>query len=404
LTEAATYARYRRVLSDEHLPCAVVDLDAFEANIDTLVAPPRAADKTLRPATKSIRCVDLLRRIAARGGDTVRGLMAFAVSEAAWLTSQGFDDLFVAYPSVQPSDARTLAELSASGFTVALMVDDPEQLPPLEAAAREVGATIPLMVEVDMSWRPLGGALHVGVRRSPLHAAEAVLALAERIHGSEHLRFRGVMGYEAQIAGLQDDNPFAPLMNAPKRVLKSLSRAPVLALRQAVAEGLVARGIPCPVYNGGGTGSIHWSPDDDALTEVTAGSGFVDSHLFDYFVGVALRPAAFFAVQAVRRPAPGLVTCHGGGWVASGEAGKDKLPVPWLPAGLQLVDLEGMGEVQTPLRVPRGTDIALGDPILFRHAKAGELAEHVTHYLLVRGEEIVDRVPTYRGAGQCFLG
>ena len=396
------YERYRRVLADEHLPCAVVDLDALESNIDTLVAPARAAGKRLRPASKSLRCVDLLRRISARGDGVVRGVMSFAVAEAAWLVEQGFDDLFVAYPSAQRSDARTLAELNAAGATVALMVDDAAQLAPLADAAQEVGAIIPVMIEVDMSWRPLGGALHLGVRRSPLHDAASALALAERIHDSDHLSFHGLMGYEAQIAGLQDDTPFAPLMNGPKRLLKSLSRGPVLALRRALAEGLRERGIPCPVFNGGGTGSIHWSPADDALTEVTAGSGFVDSHLFDYFVGVDLRPAAFFALQAVRRPAPNIITCHGGGWVASGEAGRDKLPVPWLPTGLELIDLEGMGEVQTPLTVPDGVHIPLGDPVLFRHAKAGELAEHVATYLLVRGDEIVDRVPTYRGAGQTF--
>ena len=396
------YDRYRRVLAEEALPCAVVDLDAFESNIDTLVAPAPAAGKRLRPATKSVRCVDLLRRIGARGEGVVQGLMSFSVREAAWLVEQGFDDIFVAYPSARGSDARILAELAGTDATVALMVDDEEQLGPLEAAARDAGSQIPLMVEVDMSWRPLGGALHLGVRRSPLHDAAQVLTLVERIHGSAHLSFRGLMGYEAQIAGLQDDNPFAPMMNGPKRLLKSLSRGPVLALRQEIATGLRSRGIPCPVFNGGGTGSIHWSPADDALTEVTAGSGFVDSHLFDYFVGVDLRPAAFFAVQAVRRPAPDIVTCHGGGWVASGEAGRDKLPVPWLPTGLALIDLEGMGEVQTPLAVPPGVRIALGDPVLFRHAKAGELAEHVSEYLLVRGDEIVDRVPTYRGAGQCF--
>ncbi len=402
MTAAALYDRYRRVLAQEHLPCAVVDLDAFESNIDTLLAPARAAHKTLRPATKSLRCPELLRRIAERGDGVVRGLMCYAVAEAAWLVEQGFDDLFVAYPSCQPSDARTLAALNAGGATVALMVDDAEQLPCLETAAREVGCAIPVLIEVDMSWRPLGGALHVGVRRSPLHDVDAALALAERIAGSEHLRFRGVMGYEAQIAGLQDDNPFAPLMNGPKRLLKSLSRGPVRALRQSLAQGLKERGIPCPVFNGGGTGSIHWSPGDEALTEVTAGSGFLDSHLFDYFVGVELQPAAFFAVQAVRRPASNIVTCHGGGWVASGEAGADKLPRPWLPEGLKLLDLEGMGEVQTPVVVPAGTRIALGDPVLFRHAKAGELAEHVTSYLLVRGDEIVGRAPTYRGEGECF--
>lgn len=45
----------------------------------------------------------------------------------------------------------------------------------------------------------------------------------------------------------------------------------------------------------------------------------------------------------------------------------------------------------------------LGDPVLFRHAKAGELCERFDRLLLVQGEEVVDEVPTYRGAGQCFL-
>ena len=63
---------------------------------------------------------------------------------------------------------------------------------------------------------------------------------------------------------------------------------------------------------------------------------------------------------------------------------------------------EGAGEVQTPLSVR--ADLALGDPIFFRPAKAGELAEHVAEYLLVRDDKIVGRAPTYRGLGEVFLG
>jgi D-serine deaminase-like pyridoxal phosphate-dependent protein len=72
--------------------------------------------------------------------------------------------------------------------------------------------------------------------------------------------------------------------------------------------------------------------------------------------------------------------------------------------------MEGAGEVQTPLKVGGGgsqkhrVTLDVGDPVFFRHAKAGELAEHVNEYLLVRGDKIVDRVHTYRGMGRCFLG
>jgi D-serine deaminase-like pyridoxal phosphate-dependent protein len=139
------------------------------------------------------------------------------------------------------------------------------------------------------------------------------------------------------------------------------------------------------------------------LTEVTAGSGFLDSHLFDYYRnGPRLEPAAFFALQVVRRPQPGIVTCMGGGYVASGPAGSDKLPLPWLPRGVALLGVEGAGEVQTPLTVPDSVHLSLGDPVFFRHAKAGELAEHFTSYQLLRGAAIASEAPTYRGMGRCF--
>jgi D-serine deaminase-like pyridoxal phosphate-dependent protein len=144
---------------------------------------------------------------------------------------------------------------------------------------------------------------------------------------------------------------------------------------------------------------------EPALTEVTAGSGFLDSHLFDHYRGLSLRPAAYFALQVVRRPGDGIVTCHGGGYVASGKAGRDRLPAPALPEGLRLSSLEGAGEVQTPVELRRdGVELALGDPVFFRHAKAGELAEHFPEYLMVRGSRVEGRAPTYRGLGRCFLG
>ena len=174
--------------------------------------------------------------------------------------------------------------------------------------------------------------------------------------------------------------------------------------RAAIVAALTSRGLGPLIVNGGGTGSVDANAREPALTEIAVGSGFLASHLFDDYRGLSLRPAAFFALQVVRKPAPGIVTCHGGGLIASGAAGRDRLPLPALPEGLSLLDLEGAGEVQTPLHVPRSVELRIGDPVFFRHAKAGELAEHVNEYILVRGDVIAGRVPTYRGLGKCFLG
>jgi len=105
----------------------------------------------------------------------------------------------------------------------------------------------------------------------------------------------------------------------------------------------------------------------------------------------------------VRRPATGMVTCHGGGYIASGEPGPDRLPRPTHPAGAELLAAEGAGEVQTPVRLPSGVEVPLGAPVLFRPAKSGELAERFNEYHLVAPDGGVERVPTYRGLGRCFL-
>jgi len=105
----------------------------------------------------------------------------------------------------------------------------------------------------------------------------------------------------------------------------------------------------------------------------------------------------------VRRPGPGVVTVLGGGWVASGPSGRDRLPAPWLPSGLRLDGLEGAGEVQTPVRGAAADRLAVGDRVWFRHAKAGELCEHVNALHVVDGDTVVGSAETYRGEGKAFL-
>jgi D-serine deaminase-like pyridoxal phosphate-dependent protein len=119
---------------------------------------------------------------------------------------------------------------------------------------------------------------------------------------------------------------------------------------------------------------------------------------------VKYQPSAFFATQIVRLPAPGIVTCLGGGYTASGQVGPEKLPLPVLPVGLKYLPLEGAGEVQTPLAVPENSpELRLGDPVIFQHAKAGELCERFDNLLLLHNGEASERVLTYRGEGQTFL-
>jgi D-serine deaminase-like pyridoxal phosphate-dependent protein len=383
----------RRAIENQPLPCALVDLDAFDKNLEQLTE--RAGNKPLRIATKSIRCPQLIERAAKKAV----GLMTYSAAECAFLVERGARDLILAYPTVQPADAAILARLNQKAHC-AVVVDDREQLAPLAKAANDAGASIPVIIELDVSYKLAG--MHLGVRRSPLRDLEAIVELARSISSTKGLLFGGIMGYEAQIAGLPDANPFGAWQNPVKRWLRRGSRADVMQVRQNLVQALQNAGLPPRIVNGGGTGSVSWSSAEAVLTEVTVGSGFLAGHLFDYYADFKLQPSLYFALQVVRRPTARLVTCHLGGYVASGQIGPDRLPLPSLPPGCKLLPMEGAGEVQTPVQLPEGVELPLGAPIFFRPAKSGELAERFNEYLLVSGDRVVDRAPTYRGLGQAF--
>ncbi len=390
-----TYRRLSRALEDHRLPAAWVDLDRFERNLADLVR--RAAGTPIRVASKSVRCRALIERVLAHRG--CEGVMCFTAAEAVHL-SETMDDLLVAYPTVESHEVRAVLERLAAGKTIVLTVDDLEQLAILGALAREADQVLPLCLDVDMSL-PLPG-LHFGVRRSPIRSAEDALAVGEAVHADRHLELVGVLGYEAQVAGLPD----ATAKKAWNAMVRTLKRASIRDLRKrrgAVVRALRRDGHRIRFVNGGGTGSLESTRADPSVTEVTAGSGLYVPALFDEYASFEPLPAAGFALPIVRRPASGFVTCLGGGYVASGSAGPDKLPQPFLPPGLSLLEQEGAGEVQTPLTGDDADELPIGAPVFFRHAKAGELCERFASLHLIRGEAVVDTVPTYRGEGHTFL-
>ncbi|MEU9510452.1 amino acid deaminase/aldolase [Micromonospora sp. NPDC048170] len=381
-------------------PYAVVDLAAFDGNAAALAA--RADGKPVRVASKSVRARELIGRALARPG--WQGVMAFTVPEAIWLVRSGVtDDALVAYPT---ADQGALAELAADpalAGAVTLMIDNTDQLDLVDAVCPP-GRRPELRVclDLDASWRPLGGRVHVGVRRSPVHSARAAGTLAAAVAGRAGFRLVGLMAYEAQIAGLGDAPPGRAVLGSAIRLAQRRSYRELLA-RRGAAVAAVREHADLEFVNGGGTGSVAATSADPAVTEVTAGSGLYGPTLFDAYRAWRPTPAAFFACAVVRRPGPGLATVLGGGWIASGPAEDSRLPRPWLPEGLKLIGTEGAGEVQTPLAGAAAGTLRVGDRVWFRHAKAGELCEHVNELHLIEGDSVVATVPTYRGEGHAFL-
>lgn len=379
-----------------HLPAplVVIDLDALEANAADLVA--RAAGTPVRVASKSVRVRAVLEAVLATPG--FAGVMAYSVREAVWLARNGVRDVLVGYPSVDTAALDELAADPVAAAAVTLMVDDVAQADLAAKAAAAHASALQVCLDIDASLRVGFGPLraHLGVRRSPVHTPADAEALARAVAQRETLTVRGVMFYEAQVAGLPDSS-------AAVRAVKRLSVRDLARRRGLVVDAVTqAVGHRLELVNSGGSGSVETSACDPTVTEVTAGSGLYVPTLFDSYRSFEPRPAAFFGLDVVRVPASGYATAFGGGYVASGPPSASRLPRPVWPAGLALTSREGAGEVQTPLRVRGAADLRVGDRVWFRHAKAGEVMERFADVHLVRGESVVRTVPTYRGEGQSF--
>lgn len=369
-------------------PFAVIDDEVLRANAAEIVR--RANGVPVRLATKSVRVRSIITDTLTIEG--FRGVMTYSLAESVWLADHGIDDILLAYPSVHRQGLVDLVSAEHRRSSITVMVDSAEALDAIDALVGPGHPPIRVCLDIDASLRL--GPVHLGVRRSPVHSVRAAKRVAGAIAKRPGFTLVGLMFYDAQIAGLQDTSPAVRLVKKRSNAELHRRRAAIVKAVRSIAD--------LELVNAGGTGSLEATGDDPSITELTAGSGLFMPTLFDGYDAFEAAPAAFFALSVVRRPAADIATCFGGGYAASGPAGKHRLPRPVWPEGLELLGTEGTGEVQTPVKGDAARSLSIGDRVLFRHAKAGEMCERFDEVALVSAGGSLTRTPTYRGEGKNF--
>jgi D-serine deaminase-like pyridoxal phosphate-dependent protein len=257
-------------------PALLIDLDHLDHNIAVMSGHLRERGVGWRPHAKAFKTPAIAHRLRQAGAF---GVTVAKVSEAEVMAASGIQDILIAHLVVGPPKVARLAALQRQA-DVKATVDHPAQVAPIAEAARRVGVTVGLLVDVDL-----------GLGRTGVRSIEEAVGLARRVADSENLRFDGLMGYEGHTLAIADrDEKRAAIRRAIGRLFEA---------RDAVE----ADGLACRIVSAGGSGSYQFTADLPGVTEIQAGGGiFACMYYVDHCRVEGHLPALSVLATVVSRP------------------------------------------------------------------------------------------------------
>lgn len=341
-------------------PALVLDLDAFERNLQRMADALRGHPVRLRPHGKSHKCPEIARRQVALGAV---GICCQKVSEAAVFVAAGIRDVLVTNQVVGVAKLRHLAELARSGARIGVLVDDALQVQALAQAARDQCVRIDVYVEVD-----------VGGRRCGVAPGAAAAQLARQIAEAPALRFAGLQCYHGPAQHQRTPQERAGAIG--------LTVDAALVSRRAIeADGLQVERI-----TGAGTGSFLLERDSGVFDEIQAGSYiFMDRDYADNQRGPQDLPfehALFVRSAVLSRTEPTRAVIDAGLKASSVDSG---LPVVWQRPELRFVKAADDHGV---LEVAPGAHLALGDAVLLVPGHCDPTVNLYDEIVCIRGGQV----------------
>jgi D-serine deaminase-like pyridoxal phosphate-dependent protein len=232
-------------------PALCVDLDAMEANIQSIVDQCRLHGLAWRPHTKCPKSPAVAHKLIDAGAI---GVTCAKLGEAEVMAAAGVKDILIANMIVGPQKIERLVALRRVADPV-VCVDHIEQAEAFSRAMSVAGLSLRVVIEVD-----------IGLERVGVAPGEPTLALARQLHQLPGITLAGIMGYEGHLLLIKDPGEKETKIRAALNVLTDTNRL------------LEDNGLPCPIVSCGGTGSFQYSVVHSGITELQAGGGiFMDA-------------------------------------------------------------------------------------------------------------------------------
>lgn len=352
-------------------PALVLELDAFERNLQTLADAVRGRNVRVRAHAKAHKCPEIAKRQIAAGAI---GVCCQKVSEAEAMVDGGIGDVLVSNEVVGAKKLERLAAL-AKRARIGVCVDDAQNVRDLATAAARAGARIDVYVEIE-----------VGMRRCGVPPGEPALALAREIGKCAQLSFAGLQAYHGRaqhLRTLKERRDEIERSAAAVRSTKSL---------------LQKNGIACPRVTGAGSGTFMFEVESGAWDEIQPGSYvFMDA---DYGRNEWAAPlprfehSLFVLATVMSRPAPGLAVLDAGLKASSVDSG---MPLVWQRPGLAYA---GASDEHGRVEIAAGTPApSLGEKLLLVPGHCDPTVNLYDWYVGVRGGVVEQLWPiTARGA------
>jgi D-serine deaminase-like pyridoxal phosphate-dependent protein len=340
-------------------PALVLDLDAFERNLERMAAALRGTTVRLRAHAKAHKCPEIARRQVALGAV---GVCCQKVSEAAVFVAAGIEDVLVTNEVMGDAKLRRLATLARSA-RVGVLVDHARQVRALAAAAQAHAVTLDVYVEVD-----------VGAKRCGVAPGEEAVQLAREIAASSPLRFAGLHCYHGTAQHMRAPDERAAAVAAAGEAARMTKRA------------IEALGIAVECVTGGGSGSFVHERDSGVFNEIQAGSyAFMDRDYGDNRLGegdIAFEHALFVRTTVMSRPTAGRAIVDAGLKASSVDSG---MPSVWKRRDLRYLKASDEHGV---LETVDAAALSLGDALMLVPGHCDPTFNLYDEVVCVRGERV----------------